>query len=149
MILDIGLFLGGVTFLAYLIVLGMVIFEFASAYVNGRLPIRPRVVNWIFQKPFYMYSAARNKYTSAGQDPDQALTGEYAFAIGVGGVALVALMVPLWPFILILLALKVMREYNTNEQFRSLFKSDAQQTFINERLDQTKKENPLKGLNDV
>ncbi len=140
-ILDIGLFFGAFTFIAYLIVLGIVLFEFASAYVNGRLPIRPRVVNWIFQKPFYMYSAARNKYKQAGQDPDQALTGEYAAAITAGGFIGIVAMVVVWPIILILLVLKLMREYNTNERFHefvdNLLERDAQPK---------KKENSLKGF---
>lgn len=145
-ILNIGFFFGFITFILYLIVFGIVLFEFASAYVNGRMPVRPQVVNWIFREPFHMYSWDRDKYEELGQDPDQALTGEYAAAVGAGGAVLVFAMVGLWPIILTLLALKVMREYNTNEQFRSLFKSDAQQTFMNERLNQTKKETPLKGI---
>lgn len=134
--IDIGLFFGAITLIAYLIVFGIVIFGFVSAYINGRLPIRPQVVNWIFPKPFYVFSRDRQKYIKAEQDPDQALTGEYAAAIGIGGLILTLVIVLLWPIILTLIALRGIREYNTNEQFRSLF----------DRNPQSKKEHPLKGL---
>jgi len=139
-IFGIGLFFGTIAFIVYLIVFGMVLFEFASAYVNGCLPTRPQVVNWIFQKPFYMFSSDRQKYEQAGQDPSQALTGEYAAVIGVGGFMLTAIVVPLWPFMLIFLALKMMREYNTNEPFHRFVNS------LFERDPQPKKENSLKGI---
>ena len=135
-ILSIGLFFGAISLIVYLIVFGIVLFEFATAYVNGRLPVRPQVVNWIFRKPFHMYSWDREKYEDVGQDPNQALTGEYAAAVGLGGGVLTVAMIALWPIILILVALKVMREYKTNEQFRSLFDHDTQ----------PKKENSLKGI---
>jgi len=142
-ILNIGLFFGAITLVVYLIVFAMVLFEFAAAYVNGRLPIRPQVVNWIFRNQFYMFSSDRQKYEEAGQDPSQALTGEYAAVIGVGGFMLTAVVVPLWPFMLILLALKAMREYNTNKQFHEFVDS------LFERDGLAKKENSLKGIDGL
>ena len=126
--LILGSALSGIAFLFWIAIIGAMFFEFASAYVDARLPVRPKLVRIVWPKPIRGYSSDRNKYQNAGLNWEDALKGEHAFGIVFIGALFILASLLIWPVVLGYLILRYLREYKNNEAFRDwidqLFRSD-------------------------
>ncbi len=115
--------------LIWMYTLGVVLYLKAEAYVHGRPAMRTEYLRLLLEgvtegKP-EMWTDDRREYQAAGLDHTRALTGENVAGIIFIGLLIVFGTLLVWPISLIVIGLRVLRRYNTDEEFHKLFENES------------------------
>ena len=130
----IGFFVAGVAFCVWIFIFGLIVFEFISAYIHARVPVKPRLIKSIFPKAVSLYSYTERKYKGAGIKFEDAMDGDFATFIGFIGFFVSLFSIFVWPATIAWVVIKGLHEYYNNPTFQSLFANRIEE------------EKPLKGL---
>ncbi len=120
----------GVTFsvifaLIWMYTLGITFYLKGTAYIYGRPAMRTEYLRLLL-KSFtdddpYMYHEEKKVYNDLDLDYRLALTGDNVAGIIFFGALIVLCTILFWPVTLLILILRGLRRYNTDEEFHELF----------------------------
>ena len=133
--IGIGLSIATIIFCVWISLFGILLLEFASAYIHNRPPVKPTFIKRVFPKSVSLYSYNKRRYQAAGLDPADAIDGDFAAVVGFAGFFATLGTIPFWPVTITWGVIKGLREYYNNPEFRAFFSSNV-----------TAEEKPLKGL---
>jgi len=115
---NLGLFFALLATAWYLVTLGAVIFELTAAYIKDRPAVKSPYLRFMIKAKASLYSDTMRRYRVHGFEEVDALTGEHLAGTAALGLLYSTATLLLWPITLIVLTLKTLRKYNTDESFQ-------------------------------
>lgn len=115
--------------LIWVYTLGLTLYLKAEAYIHGRPAVRTEYLRLLLeaftQGTPSLYTDDRRAYQAADLDYTRALTGDNVAGIIFLGLGIIIGTLLLWPISLIVLGLRGLRRYNTDEDFHKLFEREV------------------------
>ena len=119
----VGLVMATAIAIPWLYVLVQMLVSAIKGYIRNDVWIRPKLFYAMFPKEASYYSFEWDKIRDSGVSKDRLMKGDHIWAWGMLGLLFMVGSIVAWPVMLVVLTLKGLRMYNTNEHFAKLFES--------------------------